>query len=134
MVASPQPRRARKSCYICVLPLPSFNFQAKIPARSGPPSFDFQLSTLDLRIILSPSLAALCSKSVEQLLSHQSLPHSFLKMPGCTFLFVQKSPSIPAVSRITNLKTEDHHERTIHPPLLHPLVEERTIRQLRHHQ
>src|SRR5229473_2054731 len=104
MVVSPQPCRARKSCYICVLPLPSFNFQ---------------LSTLDLRIILSPSLAALCSKSVEQLLSHQSLPHSFLKMPGCTFLFFQKSPSIPAVSRITNLKTEGHHERTIHQPLLH---------------
>src|SRR5260370_6822068 len=118
MVASPQPRRARKSCYICVLPLPSFNFQAKIPARSGPPSFDFQLSTLDLRIILSPSLAALCSKSVEQLLSHQSLPHSFLKMPGCTLLSFQKSPSIPPLSRITNLKPKHHHERTIHHHLL----------------
>src|SRR5260370_425541 len=118
MVASPQPRRARKSCYICVLPLPSFNFQAKIPARSGPPSFDFQLSTLDLRIILSPSLAALCSKSVEQLLSHQSLPHSFLKMPRCAFRSVQKPPSIHGVSRITNPKPEDHHERTIQQPLL----------------
>src|SRR5258708_1642638 len=119
MVASPPPRRARKSCYICVLPLPSFNFQAKIPARSGPPSFNFQLSTLDLRNILSPSLAALCSKSVEQLLSHQSLPHSFLKMPGCMGSTIQKSQVILAVARITNLKTEDHHERTIHQPLLH---------------
>src|SRR5216683_995217 len=115
MVASSQPRRARKSCLpralrpngsLCILPLLSF-------------PFDFQLSTFNLRIALSPTLVALCPKSVRQLSSHQSLPHSFLKMPGCTLLFSQKSPSIPAVSRNKNLTTEDRHERTIHPSLFH---------------
>jgi hypothetical protein len=34
-------------------------------------------------LALSHSLDALCSKSVHQPFSNQSLPHSFLKMPGC---------------------------------------------------
>src|SRR6266446_4299372 len=106
MVVSSYSRQSRKPHCLCVLPLPSS-------------IFDSQLSTFHLRIVLSPSLDALFPKSFHQLLSHQSLPHSFLKMPGCTLLFSQKSPSIPAVSRNKNLKTEDHHERTIHPSLFH---------------
>ncbi len=50
--------------------------------------FDFQLSTFNLRIAPSPTLLALCPKSVKQVSSHQSLPHSFLKLPGCV-------PTIP---------------------------------------
>ena len=34
-------------------------------------------------LALSHTLDALCSKSVHQPFSNQSLPHSFLKMPGC---------------------------------------------------
>src|SRR6266851_529555 len=42
MAVSSQPRRARKSYYICVLPLPSV-------------LFNIQLSTVDLQIFLSPT-------------------------------------------------------------------------------
>src|SRR5437899_9883833 len=51
-------------------------------------TFDFQLSTFNLRIAPSPTLLALCPKSVKQVSSHQSLPHSFLKLPECV-------PTIP---------------------------------------
>src|SRR6266478_9352245 len=89
MVVSSQPRRARKSCLpralrpngsLCILPLLSF-------------PFDFQLSTFNLRIALSPSLVALCPKSVKQVSSHQSLPHSFLKLPGCVPTILEMEPS-----------------------------------------
>src|SRR3989442_959118 len=56
--------------------------------RANGSPFDFQLSTFNLRIAPSPTLLALCPKSVKQVSSHQSLPHSFLKLPGCV-------PTIP---------------------------------------
>src|SRR5260370_7623210 len=107
MVDSPQPRRARKSYSICVLPLPSFLPNVQTFQRSNLPT-RFVLS----RLALSHSFAALCPKSVEQLLFHQSLPHSFLKMPGCMGFATQNSQAILPVSRIKNLTTEDHHECT----------------------
>ena len=51
-------------------------------------TFSLRLSTFNLRIAPSPTLLALCPKSVKQVSSHQSLPHSFLKLPGCV-------PTIP---------------------------------------
>src|SRR2546422_9863493 len=51
--------------------------------RANGSPFDSQLSTFNLRIAPSPTLLALCPKSVKQVSSHQSLPHSFLKLPGC---------------------------------------------------
>src|SRR5437899_6641521 len=56
--------------------------------RANGSPFDFQLSTFNLRIAPSPTLLALCPKSVKQVSFHQSLPHSFLKLPGCV-------PTIP---------------------------------------
>src|SRR5438445_4709140 len=56
--------------------------------RANGSPFDFQLSTFNLRIAPSRTLLALCPKSVKQVSSHQSLPHSFLKLPGCV-------PTIP---------------------------------------
>src|SRR6266446_4172573 len=49
--------------------------------RANGSPFDFQLSTFNIRL-------ALCPKSVKQVSSHQSLPPSFLKLPGCV-------PTIP---------------------------------------
>src|SRR2546425_203793 len=50
--------------------------------RANGSPFDFQLSTFNLRIAPSPTFLALCPKSVKQVSSRQSLPHSFLKLPG----------------------------------------------------
>src|SRR6266849_1884120 len=51
-----------------------------MPFLSGRPTFP--VSEL-FPFALSRSLDALCSKSVHQPFSNQSLPHSFSKMPGC---------------------------------------------------
>ena len=75
------------------------------------------LELISLALFLS--LAALCSKSVRQSLSNQSLPHSFSRMPGCIGLLTQKSQVKLEVTPSENLTTEDQHERTIHQLLFH---------------
>src|SRR5260370_3501767 len=94
MVVSSQPRRAPKSCSLCVLPLPPLLLNIET----------FQRSNLPTRFVLSPlalshSLDALCHKSVHQLFFHQSLTHSFLKMPGCTAFFSKICTNVCSLSK-----------------------------------
>ena len=81
------------------------------PFLSVRPTFPI-LELISLALFLA--LAALCSKSVQQSLSNQSLPHSFSEMPGCMGLAHQKSQVRLEVTPSENLTTEDQHERTIH--------------------
>jgi len=65
--------------------------------------FNFQLSTFNLRIAPSPTLLALCPKSVKQVSSHQSLPHSFLKLPGVCANNSQNGTLLSTLATITQV-------------------------------
>src|SRR5260370_28952275 len=65
--------------------------------------FDFQLSTFNLRIAPSPTLLALYPKSVKQVSSHQSLPHSFLKLPGCVPTIPKNGTLLSTLATITQV-------------------------------
>ncbi len=66
-------------------------------------TFDFQLSTFNLRIAPSPTLLALCPKSVKQVSSHQSLPRSFLKLPGCVPTIPKNGTLLSTLATITQV-------------------------------
>src|SRR2546427_1838546 len=101
MVVSSQPGRTRKSCPICVLP------SSVLP---------IQLSTFDLQIALSPSLDALCPKSVHQLLSHQSLPHSF---PQRTIVNLCAINLLRTLFISTGVYTSVHRKEQENEPRIH---------------
>src|SRR6266436_1243138 len=71
--------------------------------RANGSPFDFQLSTFNLRIAPSPTLLALCPKSVKQVSSHQSLPRSFLKLPGCVPTIPKNGTLLSTLATITQV-------------------------------